>query len=1124
MKILKDLYLYLSECYNMMQKALSRMIFCLLILLAGIYASAQVNKRGLPVITSYDYSLGGGGQWNYKIIKDNRGILYFGNENNIIEFDGARWSQIPVTGNPTILSLGKDPGGVIYAGGPYQFGYLDPDPSGNLHYVSLSSRIDSSVLDRIGDTWNIRYFDNKIYFVTKETVFTYDILLDQLDSLKAPNSFYTFQEIYSVNDHLYISDNRLGLTRVEGDSLVLLPGADNFGMDYCMSVLPYDSLSLLVGGYFRGIQIYNPETGSVSDFTSEENNELLKSHNIYCSEVLPDGKIAYGTTSGGIFVFDRNGELETIINNSTSPLDNDQVYDLYMSQDSDDPLLWFSTVGSINKLAYNLPFTTFDRSNNVMAITRDICKFNNTFYIGGDKGVLKKTFSDGHVYFEEIPGTFDQVHSLLPFKTGDKEFLLFAGLDGIKIIDQDNNVSSFADILVKGDNGYNPDFTRKLVRSQFDVNKIYACLDRKIRILKYDNDKWYHEGDIRGSIMGKVHAIVESSPGLLWVSTFDQDKLYIIDLRSGDTTITEYAGKELDNIITNSVKLLDGQVFITSDKGIYKFDAKDSIFVEQKWLMLDDQDDIEYQDVFPIGEYGYLVYASDYQDFDYVVGHDGSKIIRPFYLLPKSYTSATLYDSDEIWIPKSQQLFVVDLKRIKDFKSLNEVLIRGVRIGNDSILFGGTFFTEDDNGKKEIVKHQPEGMVHKISHAYNDITFTWTSNNMIQEDSTLYCFMIENFDKGWSKWDRVYYKDYTNLPHGKYKFKVRARDLSRNISETTVYEFEIQRAWYQSLVALFIYVVLILLVIILIIKVYTRRLIKENLRLEGIVADRTKEVVKQKDELEASIHYASRIQRAILPNEKSLDNKVDDYFILFRPRDIVSGDFYWVSEMDQRLFIVVSDCTGHGVPGAFMSILGISFLDEIINKTGSTSTNEILNQLRTHVTESLKQLEGGDEETKDGMDMGILVVNHNTEQIEFSGAYNPCWVVRELTKAEKQKYTAGELELEKGSLTNGKHLLVTIDADRMPIGVSSQMSKSFSMYSKKLVKGESYYLLTDGYSDQFGGERGRKYLKKNLKKFILEIQGIPMKQQKDLLEKNLVDWMGNNDQVDDILIMGIKVI
>ncbi|MEE4115410.1 MAG: SpoIIE family protein phosphatase [Marinilabiliaceae bacterium] len=1108
----------------MVRNSISRLLLSLIILWAGMQTSAQVNEKGLPVITGYDYSLTGGGQWNYKIIKDDRGILYFGNDRNILEFDGVKWNVIPVPGDPTIFSLEKDPEGIIYAGASYQFGYLDPDPSGQLKYVSLSSRLDSSIINRLGDIWNIKYFDGRVYFVTKATVFTYDIALDRLDSLKAPDMFYTFQEIYSLNNRLYISDNRLGLTRVEGDTLLLLPGADNFGMDYCMSVLPYDSLNLLVGGYFRGIQLYNPETGYVSAFTSEENNDLLKSHNIYCSIILPDGKIAYGTTSGGIFIFNIKGELEKIINNNTAPLNDDQVYDLYINTVNNDPLVWFSTVGSINKLAYNLPFTSFGRSNNIMSITRDLRRFNNSLYLGGDKGVLKKKIVDGNVLFEEVPGTVDQVHSLVVFKSGTEEYLLSAGLEGIRIIDKNDKVSNLWEVIVKGDKGYNPDYTRKIERSPFNKDIIYAGLERKIRVIRYEDGKWYHLGDLRGDIQGKVHAIVEASPGKLWVSTFDQDKLYIVDITSTDTLVSEYSGKELENVVVNNVRHIAGEVFITSDRGIFKFNSEDSLFVKQNWLMFEDKDGIIYRDILPAGEYGYLVVATDYQDFDYLVANDGSRIMEPFLLMPKSYTSGILYDNNEIWLPKGQQLFVVDMERIAGFKTSNEVLVRTVKIGSDSLIFGGAFYNVDENGKKEIVKHQPEWMIPGINHSYNDITFTWGSSNMIQEDSTLYSFMIENFDEDWSKWDKVYYKDYTNLPHGKYRFKIRARDVSRNISETTVYEFEILRAWYQSLVALFIYAVLIVLFIILIIKVYTRRLIKENLRLEGIVAERTREVVKQKDELEASIHYASRIQRAILPSERSLKGKVDDYFILFRPRDIVSGDFYWVSEKGQKLFIVASDCTGHGVPGAFMSILGISFLDEIINKTGNTNTDEILNQLRTHVTESLKQLEGGDEETKDGMDMGILVINYSNEQIEFSGAYNPCWVVRELTKEEKQRYTKGTLELDRGSLCNGQHVLDTIDADRMPIGVSSQMANSFTMHRKKLEKGETYYLLTDGYSDQFGGERGRKFLKKNLKKLILEIQGVPMKQQKELLEKSLVDWMGTNDQVDDILIMGIKVI
>jgi serine phosphatase RsbU (regulator of sigma subunit) len=306
-----------------------------------------------------------------------------------------------------------------------------------------------------------------------------------------------------------------------------------------------------------------------------------------------------------------------------------------------------------------------------------------------------------------------------------------------------------------------------------------------------------------------------------------------------------------------------------------------------------------------------------------------------------------------------------------------------------------------------------------------------------------------------------------------------------------------------------------------IITAYTRRLKNENIRLEGIVAERTAVVVKQKEELESSIHYASRIQMALLPSEKILSENIKNYFVLFRPRDIVSGDFYWMIKKGERLYIVAADCTGHGVPGAFMSLLGMSFLDEIIDKEKAPRADFILNQLRLHVTESLKQV-GGDNEAKDGMDIALLVIDFSTQRIEFSGAYNPCFRVRKLSADELKNYQNDSAEMPDGSMSNGKYLLETIYASKMPIGISSKMHEDFVFYDWNLERGISYYLFSDGYIDQFGGDHGRKFMKKNFKKLILDIQDLPMSRQKEVLEKNLTDWMGQSPQIDDILVMGIR--
>src|SRR4030042_929033 len=230
-------------------------------------------------------------------------------------------------------------------------------------------------------------------------------------------------------------------------------------------------------------------------------------------------------------------------------------------------------------------------------------------------------------------------------------------------------------------------------------------------------------------------------------------------------------------------------------------------------------------------------------------------------------------------------------------------------------------------------------------------------------------------------------------------------------------------------------------------------------------------------------------------------------------RDIVSGDFYWMMRKGERLYIVAADCTGHGVPGAFMSLLGMSFLDEIIDKETAPRADYVLNQLRLHVTESLKQ-SGGDDEAKDGMDMGLLVIDYSTKRIEFSGAYNPCFRVRKLTQEEARNYEENSEEMPDGSMSNGKYLLETIYASKMPIGISSRMHEEFVFYEWDLEKGISYYLFSDGYIDQFGGAHGRKFMKKNFKRLILEIQDCQMDKQRELLENNLIDWMGQSPQID----------
>ena len=262
------------------------------------------------------------------------------------------------------------------------------------------------------------------------------------------------------------------------------------------------------------------------------------------------------------------------------------------------------------------------------------------------------------------------------------------------------------------------------------------------------------------------------------------------------------------------------------------------------------------------------------------------------------------------------------------------------------------------------------------------------------------------------------------------------------------------------------------------------------------------EVESQKKELTDSIEYAKKIQSILLPEENFINEILNDYFILFMPRDIVSGDFYWIYAKGNKTMVVAADCTGHGVPGAFMSLLGITFLNSIVQNEPNPHADLILNKMREDVIKSLKQT-GKELENKDGMDMAMCIIDWENARIEYAGANISLLLLR--------------------STSESPHELTEINADRMPIGLFGAELKPFTRHHIPIMPGDSFYMFSDGYCDQFGGENLKKFKKKNLTKLLATIHTLNMAEQKHIVKKNLDDWKGDLPQVDDILMIGIKI-
>lgn len=274
-------------------------------------------------------------------------------------------------------------------------------------------------------------------------------------------------------------------------------------------------------------------------------------------------------------------------------------------------------------------------------------------------------------------------------------------------------------------------------------------------------------------------------------------------------------------------------------------------------------------------------------------------------------------------------------------------------------------------------------------------------------------------------------------------------------------------------------------------------------------------VIQQKEHIEHihhkltdSINYAKKIQDAVLPSSDSYRAILEEHFILYMPKDIVSGDFYWGTKLNDWLIVAVADCTGHGVPGGFMSMLGISFLNEIVAKKEIIKTDEILNEMRKEIISALQQKNMLSEQ-KDGMDIAIVAINKTTNICQYSGANNPLYIV-------KSKKVKGE------SSENNEPELLEIKPDKMPVAIHPIMN-NFTYNELRIEKGDILYLFSDGYADQFGGKSGKKFMYKKFKELLITVSQKPANEQQQVLENNINEWIGNSEQTDDITVVGIKI-
>lgn len=428
---------------------------------------------------------------------------------------------------------------------------------------------------------------------------------------------------------------------------------------------------------------------------------------------------------------------------------------------------------------------------------------------------------------------------------------------------------------------------------------------------------------------------------------------------------------------------------------------------------------------------------------------------------------------------------------VKESKIIPATLITSFKVFGKEVLFDTAI-----SHKKNI----------KINYSQNFLSFEFTSVDYLHPDKNEFSCKMEGFDKDWIYLGNTHNVSYSNLDPGAYTLRVKStnndgvwNDIGTSIHITILPPFYKTKWFYASCI----------LIIIITAFFFHKRRIKTFLKTQQIlefqVKERTTEIENQKDEIEAknkditdSINYAKRIQNALLTSDTYLSKYLPSHFVLHKPKDIISGDFYWAAHTDTgKVYVVTADCTGHGVPGAFMSLIGASKLNEIILEKKIYNPANILNQLREDIINSLNP-EGSKLESHDGMDMVICCYDFKNMTLDFACANNPLWIIR-------------------------GNELIEFKADKMPVGKHYGEKNSYTLQSVILQKNDIIYSFTDGYADQFGGPIGKKFKYKQLQNVLLTNREKPLNKQKEIMNVLIENWKGSLEQVDDILIVGVKV-
>ena len=1009
----------------------------------------------------------------YTIDQTNDGYLWLGTGNGISRFDGFEFFDVAypdsVTGRYPTSSY-KDKNGIIW------YGCSD----GTLFYAK--DRLLNSVM--IENTKSISEItlgpDGLIFVITQgKEIFSVnpeipsEILKYSLkdDQVIFSGSFTSSGELLLGTQHSVI------LCRLSSDSLTVLNTIEGFDYSAVTAIKQtLDPKIFIIGtegnGIFRlSLTSTVPELDRFSGISDKELNvkEIVRDNDgNYCIATYGDGVLQFSLSDQNKVINDlKYYNLETGLNNN-------DIKSVFQDVEGN---YWFGTFGSGLSLltSYAFAFVTPGHSsaeNTIIYITG----YENKYLLGTPSGF--------HIFnpASEVSESFTNLSG----KTGNSEITAYlldenrnlwigtAG-SGLYVRNKDGRISQF---YRSGDSG--ADNIRDI---KTDDRNIWLGSINGVIVLDKASGRKIKSFDINNGLAhNSINSLFIDRKGRVLVGNNEGERLFLVDrdyeLLTGQGEMT---GSTVNRIQSFSQDK-NGVIWIsTRGNGVFRF-SNDTI------SQIDRAGDL-------LSRYCYSIF-SDHEN-NVWVGHEkgfsrintGNGNISTFgteFTKGGLCNPSGMYESKDLklFIGTTEGLVIYDRKKdkkaaIPPFTNLNYITINDKRY-----------------------EYKP---VYTLPYKKYIIRMNFVGISFSDPEKVFYSTFVEDFDETWTRFSTIRDIPYS-LGDGKYKFNIISVNSNGNSQKDPLsFMIIIKKPWWRTWWAILTWLVLLSGIVIVIIKIREQSQKKVQEYLETELEARTREVVKQKGEIELqnieitdSINYAKRIQSSILPDFTKLRDAFRDSFLIFQPRDIVSGDFYWFDRLgDDKFVLVCADSTGHGVPGAFMSMIGSTLLQDIVSRQNITKPSEILTLLDKQIFATLNQnIELG--VSNDGMDMVVCEFSLKKKHLRFASAMRPVIIV-----------IGGESFYIKGN--------------RSAVGGESVMEKYFDDQEYYLNEGDTIYLFSDGLPDQFGGEDGKKLKIARLKRIIEQVSDKTMSEQKEIITKFYNDWRGDYEQVDDILLIGVKI-